>query len=260
MHYERQKYKDLPTPADANPFDCFQRKYDGHWTRLEVGEVVNLYSRTGKLKDSWENPTGIRGVFFGERMFGNQFAKQREDLYGKYENIYLFDCLEVGTERVSLMSVPYSIRYEYLHDVGALMNASINDRIRVVETYYMTDENDKELFIEQVRLAGWEGVVVRHSTQTAKVPIHRYKFSFQKELTITGFEPGCGRLNGSLGAVTGIDSEGVTMLVGGGFSDELRRKIWHNQAHFLGQKFIAEGRGIFDSGSLRHPNFITFTK
>jgi ATP-dependent DNA ligase len=59
-----------------------------------------------------------------------------------------------------------------------------------------------------------------------------------------------------LGAIRAHTSSGVIIDVGGGFTDTQRREIWDNQDLYLGKPFEVEARARFESGSLRHPNFV----
>jgi ATP-dependent DNA ligase len=48
------------------------------------------------------------------------------------------------------------------------------------------------------------------------------------------------------------------MAVGGGFTDEERDHIWHTWPASRGRVLTITGKGRFDSGALRHPNFKGF--
>jgi DNA ligase-1 len=75
-----------------------------------------------------------------------------------------------------------------------------------------------------------------------------------------GFIEGNGRLAGTLGSIIGGKYVNGTLTdtihVGGGFTDAMRDDYWVNMYQYHGQVFEAEGRQLFDSGSLRHPRFL----
>jgi hypothetical protein len=97
--------------------------------------------------------------------------------------------------------------------------------------------------------------------RSKKLEFARWKKSFIRDCKIIGYKEGLPdtRLEGNLGAVNVlIENSNIEMTVGGGFSDELRRLIWDNRKTFFGAVIEAEGKKVFSSGKLRHPNLKRF--
>ena len=79
------------------------------------------------------------------------------------------------------------------------------------------------------------------------------------DLEIIGFEPGSGRLAGTLGAILVRYKYGNVVKVGSGFSDEQRKEIWEHQSDWLGAvctiQYFEESVNAAGGVSLRFPIF-----
>jgi DNA ligase-1 len=77
-----------------------------------------------------------------------------------------------------------------------------------------------------------------------------------------GLEPGKGKHKGRMGAIVCglyVRRKLVRKIsVGGGFTDELREEIWKRCEDYIGRVIEVRGWQVFDSGSLRHPQFVRF--
>ena len=79
------------------------------------------------------------------------------------------------------------------------------------------------------------------------------------DLEVVGFEEGTGRNEGRLGAIL-VKYKNNIVKVGSGFSDELRKEIWHDQNSWLGRtivvKYFEETSNQNGGISLRFPVFV----
>lgn len=243
---DRQKYLDSNIyDARAEGCDTLQLKLDGWWARVEVcdGEA-KVFSRTQRLVHTFQTDPLCHGTFIGEYMFGTQWA-QKQDRYGK---IFFFDCWMASGQDTT--SFQYKERYGLIRANLPLLG----ETARLVQNYPITAFDD--VWKSFVSTGEYEGVVFRRRHGTADDTLLRQKRKVTKDFRVVGFEPGEGKHAGRLGALLGESADGVRIAVGGGFDDGEREAIWANKDMLLGRLFEVEGYAEFESGSLRHPQFV----
>jgi ATP-dependent DNA ligase len=234
--------------VDVANFSLVQLKYDGHWCRLEFsGSNGTGYTTSDRAEVSGiVCPLFRNSIVIGEHLFGTNWAKSNPDRTGK---IILFDCVVLHGEDISLR--PYIERYSQLENM--VTNAR-HPQLWLPQTYPATRLGS--IWEQFVIKRDFEGVVLRNDKQTYFDKLHRCKRDFETTYTCIGFTEGEGKHTGRLGALVVSLPNGATGTVGGGFSDADREYIWTHQADFIGREFDAAGKRLFDSGALRHPNFI----
>lgn len=252
MSFQKQTYKDVEFAdlfTNATAWDLVQLKYDGHWCRLEFDSEGNGYgySSTGNLETSIDCPSLANYTFIGEHIYGTNWAKKG----GREGVLVLFDC--VVRSGVDISTQPYELRHTLLSDLIPTI-----PRERLFVAYTVSISHLKLLWDKFVLgPQSFEGIVLRKWDQPYETTLHRCKRDYEQTYYAIGFVEGKGRLTGTLGAVIGGDEHGLELCrVGGGFSDEHRIEIWNNQEKYLNRQFDAVGKGLFESGALRHPNFL----
>jgi ATP-dependent DNA ligase len=247
MLTDRQPYKDCDiAAARAHACDIAQLKYDGWWSRIDIANgYIRFYSRTQRLfKELVFDDHELSCVLLGEHMQGTQWSQAP----GRIGRTYLFDCLKWG--EVELTESSYRDRYRVLR----LLPQRLPDTFELVPNFRMQDA--EQIWEAQVATAHYEGMVFRRGTDPVSTTLYRNKRVFTEDLLCTGFVEGMGKFAGTLGAINAETADHVKVDVGGGLSDEDRREIWDNQSLYLNKWFEVEARAKFDSGSLRHPNFV----
>jgi len=226
--------------------DLVQLKYDGWWSRIEIAEGwVRFYSRTSRLfKELQLANTDLRCTLIGEHMQGTQWAQEP----GRIGRTFLFDCWSWGD--TTLAEVPYRDRYRVLR----LAPSHLPESFTVAPCFPMVRAN--EIWDNYVATSQYEGLVFRRSADDLGATVYRQKQIITDDLVCDGFIEGMGKFAGTLGAIRAHTKDNVLIDVGGGFTDSQRREIWDNQDLYLGKTFEVEARARFESGSLRHPNFI----
>ena len=248
MTYKPQKFKDI---QEVDPLaDSVQLKYDGWWTQIVFHNgSYETYSKTNRLIDQGGIfPSCPNCVFIAEYLYGTQWS-QTPERKGTY---LIFDLVEY--EGADLSDLPYNERITAAKRIRPSLPSS---KFSVVGTYPL--EMTSHLWTNEVLTDNYEGLVFRRSSDPYSVKLSRWKPRYYKTLRATDFVEGAGKHAGRLGAIiaTGTDgNEDNSQRVGGGFSDTEREEIWADQEKFRGQWFEAVGRRVFDSGSLRHPNFV----
>ena len=227
--------------------NCFQLKYDGWWTRAVFTDgSFTMYSQTGREFNTGHVSSGLNAIVIGEFMQGTQWSQDPHHK-GKF---YVFDLWEF--DGVELTGMSYRDRYAYLKSIKPLLPSWAE----LVVNYPMDTYNTIwEMFVMSGK---FEGVVYRDSHSPVSKPLLRIKRDIEDTYLAVGFEEGIGKHSGRLGAIITDKKtdDGKSATVGGGFSDEERHEIWNNQAAYINRKFDVVGKHRFNSGLLRHPNFI----
>lgn len=242
------KYKDATyQEALAEKYDLLQLKYDGWNARIEIHfGWVTWYSKTGRKYAQICYPdTELHAVIYAEHMFGTQWGTQPE----REGQVWCHDLYAIDEQPVAHMQ--YRERYSLLRSI----TNRLPEKFSVVQSYPM--EKFAEVWKDNV-LSGpmFEGVVFKRRHDPLNGVIFRQKQVVTEDLQVIGFKEGTNRLTGMLGALIGRTKAGVLVDVGGGLEDVERFMIWTNPDKYMNRWFEAEARGRFESGSLRHPNFI----
>lgn len=252
----RQKYKDLDKPQDAVKLgmDIVQLKYDGRWACIQQdGRGITATSRTGKPLNMAhiESRQSTSFTMIAEYVFGTQWAI-RTGLSGQ---VFVFDCVHINGANIS--GWPYRDRISFARDVVAGMG---DNRVHVVQNYPI--HTTMELWDEKVAKGEFEGLVFRKSTDGYDGRLARCKKEVTDDYVIIDMSEGEGKCAGMVGRVEVgqfIDGELVSMMsVGGGFSDALRIDMWNRKVKYIGTVIEVVGKERFESGALRHPNFVRF--
>lgn len=265
--FECQDYKELTSIEEAfalvkNPLDwCWQLKADGIWGKVLITAdfKCTVTSKTGQVKETFETDRVLEGlsrgpiVLVAEYMYGTQWSKKKD----REGMIYVFDCLVVDGEDIS--GWPYLDRVKK----AAGIVAELGWRFEMVKSCSIDVLGQAWLQIERTR--EYEGIVLRKRRDPYQAIIYKLKTEIEDDYVISGFyegEPG-GKHEGRLGGVevSQFDADGIlrkVMNVGGGFSDKLRSDIWQDKAEYYLRVIKCKGKARFDSGALRHPNFVCF--
>lgn len=249
-HLARQTYQDVDlSEINTHNHPICQLKYDGIWCDAHVTDSLITYiSRHGLVKKTTSIPRHSLqpGHYIGEFMFGSEWA---QDLTRK-DNLYLFDYL--SPDYKSDWQKPYQNRIETLKGIELPKSWAVVDSF---------DSKEKDNIWELLVAPGhFEGLVFRHPQDTWLHTLLRAKGEVTEDLMIVGFEVGEGRLSNTLGAVLCKDGKNpdMTHVVGGGFTDAQRNRIWNNRMDYVGKWIRVIAKKKFASGLLRHPNFHSF--
>lgn len=260
-HFTKQNFRDVEADAllaDYNQWDILQLKYDGHWCRLEFDEEgKGLGFTTGeKVEVQLQCPELAKCIVIGEHMFGTNWAKQR----GREGSIVLFDIVVSDGEIVAEKA--YSQRWDLL--IRRLETTNHPKLFRAMTKPATEVPTIWEKFI--LGPQQFEGLVLRNWNQPYSASIDRAKRDIEVTYIAVGFTEGQGKHSGRLGAIQAAVPEEpsiavgqsleIVCSVGGGFTDAERIEIWNNQDKYLGREFDATGKQLFESGALRHPNFV----
>lgn len=259
--FECQKYIELECFGQVKEelqnlnYVC-QLKYDGIWAQVVIeNNVATVYSKTHKKKDSFPCPLDLRRtVIIAEYMYGSQWS-QRE---GRAGRLYCFDCVMLDGMDISALSYETRIR-EFLKPSFWMLDSC---KFVGINSYSLGNAFAVWDNIALQKTLDFEGLVFRSTEGGWDDTIFKLKREVEDDYVIMGFTPGKNKHEGRLGALlVGQYDNGIlvqVMAVGGGLSDAVRAGVWDHSSQFLGQVCTVVGKARFDSGALRHPNFVRF--
>lgn len=266
LYYDCQKYDELDGVEDVRIQEMvgqdpsrslFQLKYDGIWARIVVEEnCAYVYSKTGQLKESIYIDSTLPSlgqwpvVLLGEYMYGSQWSQQ-ENRSGV---LFIFDCVSVAGSDIS--GEPYETRYRkaihFCRELGR--------RFLPVACYSIL--NCGGVWLEIEKRKSHEGLIFRRWDSPYSATLLKLKREVEDDFVILGVEEGQGKHAGRLGALLlgqfNPATEDIEFVckVGGGFDDLARQTIWDFREKVTGHVCLVRGKGRFDSGAIRHPNFV----
>ena len=228
-------------------------KYDGVRVVAEVTkEYVKLTSRQGFDKTEefpeiviklmkWFSNTQLESVTLDGEVISDSFESVAKRLGRDSENItkdnnlkfVVFDITNINDE--CLKSRGFS-------DRRFIMNNNIENNEWVGKSHIVSVQKFSPLvnFYNECVDNGEEGVVIKDPNGTYAIESKderkgawKIKPFHEVDLRIVDFYEGEKKYTGSLGGITCIDDKGdIEVNVGSGFSDELRKHIWHNQYNY----------------------------
>lgn len=175
---------------------------------------------------------------------------------------------------------PYSERRAQVMKLVAELKPILGDRVVAAPSYFANSVEEVMGYYERFRARGFEGAMVKKLDGTYKAgKSHdwlKIKAEETEDLIIKDAfpgEPGT-KYADCLGGVI-VDRQGVDVRVGGGFSDDQRKKLWDDYLHdvalretnaallltegkLLGRMIEVEYHEVTKDGSLRHPRFKRF--
>lgn len=250
---ERPVYLDYAPKnwAVADKFDSVELKMDGQLGRMELSDGTVLLGEY-LFGSNWAYRNGMEGQFWAFdvlQLFGKDYRTER------------FSVRKLALEKIAfaLPSVPYQIwsRRGQLkgegHDASAIF--------KLVQTYPLREAGF--LWDQYVVDKGYEGLVFKHSDHAYGTPWGRMKKVLTMDYVVVGFNPStaktkAGKMVQSIQA--GLIVNGVMKVVAniGGLDHALSSDMFKDPGKYLGRVFEAEGKDLFESGALRHPNFLRF--
>lgn len=264
--YDCQSYEELAGPddvykmvIDAGPPEfkqlpsnwLLQLKQDGIWARVVIqNNQYEIFSKTGQLKKSGNLPQGLLisqpTVLIGEFMYGSQWSTH-PDRTGR---LYIFDCLvDNGKELVSL---PYKDRYR----AAVSQVLQLGQPFNILPCYSISKLGEMWLSLREKT----EGFIIRRWSDSWNATLFKLKFEVEDDFVVMGAFGGTGKYAMMLGALSvgQYDETGklqFVMNVGGGYTDKQRRDWWPSDP-VAGKVILVRGKGRFNTGALRHPNFV----
>lgn len=235
-------FKTIDLKQGRQRYDICQIKFDGWFCYLKTKrDDIVIYSKTQRELKTYPRPEEIPPglTFMGEYLFGTNWVERRPHLKGR---IVVYDVLQ---------PLPYSQRYRQVKEFVRVSTGTIP--VLLVQNFHTTQAN--EVWLKAVVAGGHEGLVFRNWKDDS-FDLGRCKAKYEEVYYVVGVTEGVGKHAGRLGALVIETLDGTREgRVGGGFTDEQREAIWESPDDYIGRFVEVEGKALFNSGLLRHPNF-----
>jgi DNA ligase-1 len=274
------KYFDKPEYLEGFEFVLTTKIDGGRINAIKENDQVSFYTRAGQLyeglveleKEMLETlPNGI--VLDGEITLLNNKGIPSKEAYKAAMKLTRKDGPKSGLKMIVFDYMPISdwkaqeSNFEYVSRREMLeseLSKKPHTYFEVLPTLYRGKDTSKVLeFLDQAIANKEEGIMINLSYAPYEFKRTNSLLKVKKmdtlDLEVIGFEEGSGRLTGTLGAALVRYKDGNVVKVGSGFSDELRKEIWTNQADWLGAiiecQYFEETRNADGGISLRFPVF-----
>ena len=150
----------------------------------------------------------------------------------------VFDLLPKSEFELGESALPYKDRLADLNNMREKAVSLGVKSISVVETLYSgTDAAMIDFYLDKMVREDKEGLMLNRDSKYYRKRhngILKVKRFYTVDLRVTGFEPGSGRLAGTLGAFV-VDYKGNSLNVGSGMTDEERARFWQMGDELIGR-------------------------
>jgi ATP-dependent DNA ligase len=262
MTQVRPRYVELE-PEQSLPlgigFDVVELKLDGQWGRLVVenGQWA-IWSRHGQVKASGATTSRAQIELQGEFLFGSNWA-HRKGLSGQF---WAFDVTRYRGLNVGAWPLGdrRGLLWRVVQEHGWCLEGL--PPVKVVKQHQVG--RWPGLWENDVLARGFEGLVFKRLADPFGATWGRMKRVWSVDYVCMGCNEGGGRYTGVAASSLqgGLWIEGQLQHVAniGGMSDEMRYAVYAKPEQYVGRVFEAKGKGLFESGGLRHPNFVKWRK
>jgi DNA ligase-1 len=258
---------------------------------IDKKEVVQ-YTRNGLINDNFPHIRKMFEVFipllkesmvFDGEIVSQNFQEMMTQLNRKSNlnttdaKLALFDIIPWASFKAGVWKVSQVDRHDALCAFEGVFSRKMGDTVYIIPKLAVdldTEAGQKAFreFNNDAVKAGFEGIMIKdpnayYVTDRTDSWL-KIKPKITVDLTVTGFEPGKvgGENEHSLGGMIceGVeDGKNIKVVVGNGYSDELRNDIWNNKSKVKGRIVEVEGDVITksrdsDTWSLRFPVFARF--
>lgn len=242
-------------------------KYDGLRCVCIIDETgdVNFLSRNGKKLYNLRHIEqairylGLRSVVFDGEAKGKEWNDSQSMLRSSKNKVdsstleyHIFDMIDLEQWK---NKDTFSLAVRKLNMSEIAFQSPLKEVPYAEIQDYKTAKGVFDKLIER----GYEGAVIKdlQSTYSFKKSKDwlKWKETITEDITITGYEEGTGKNVGRLGAFL-CDFNGVTVKVGGGFSDEQRETFWATKEDMIGRVIECKSQEVTKDGSLRFPVYV----
>ena len=218
-----------------------------HITNPEIGPYIGLEGTTldGEMfKTDFPTTAGIMGS-------GPALAVEKQKTSG-WITYYVFDCMVF--RGIDIRGKSLAERRKVAAHVVKTMN---NPNVKLVPQW---GDNFGEHFNAMVAVGG-EGLVIKDTRLGYGIGWAKMKKTFDVSCVISGFKPGNGKYESSLGAMTlSVYENGKLLEVGycSGFDDKLRQKMAENPGDFIGKVVDVFAHELTKDKRIRHATWHRF--
>jgi DNA ligase 1 len=255
-------------------------------------KTVTQYSRDGKQNDRFETiATGLaqllpqlkQSIVLDGEMISRNFQdlmkqlNRKEDVDTSDAKLALFDILPLTDFLAGECKMTQTERQEVLAGFMPLLQTACGDKVYVIPKLLVdldTPEGQAEFkqFNNETVAAGYEGIMIKDPQASYKCKRTdswmKIKPFITVDLEVIAVEPGKpeSKYKHTLGGLLcrGVDQgKEIEVMVGGGYTEELRDEIWNDQDNVIGRTVEVKGDALTRAQdgatySLRFPVFMGF--
>lgn len=225
-------------------------KYDGV---RAIWDGQKLVSRSGKV---FTSPSWFTKDFPPFALDGELWSKR-----GDFENIVsIVNTKDSGSAWKALRYMVFEVPKqegsldERLKVLETYLTEHENTRIKIIEQIKVNDTKEVKVYFDKLREVGAEGIVLRNPSLSyyvgRKKDALKHKPYIDAECKVIGFLEGKGKYKGMLGALK-CDYEGKVIKIGSGFSDEERKSSFD-----IGRIITFKYYGLTRLGNPKYPVFL----
>lgn len=241
--------------AAAKRYQWVEPKYDGHFARVELDHKCwTIYSSTDRIVQRGElvrkhKPTTL----WAEHIRGTEWSRKPERIE-QYEQLAVFAAPRIAGQAM----VPHD---DLTRDVLATwLKEYVREEDPFVERLFLVERQRaakaKALWQRLVKGDDYEGLVF------GGAGLARMKAAVTCDYVCMGFESSdSDRFSGwavrnVIGGLYDVNGKLQRITTVSGLTDEQRGEFYRDPKRYVGRVFEAEGKRLFRSGKLRHPNFL----
>lgn len=240
----------------TQPFIFYTRSGKEIESVQHIGEQLQATLRCFDTQDG-DSESSHLVVFDGEIVttsFNDTVSQvRRKGAQAKDADFHVFDALNKKTWDEGGGSDGYAARRDALE--ALLNNGADMPNVTPVHQYVVNSDEEVQAIFQSIFDKGGEGVIVKDLAAPYQKKRHAGWLKIKGEETvdcpITGYKPGTGKYENTLGALL-VDYKGVEVRVSG-MSDAMRTEFWENQDAYLGVMVEVEYHEETPDKSLRHP-------
>ena len=277
------KYFDKPEYLEGFDFVLTTKIDGGRIIAIRENDQVSFFTRAGQRYEGLVDlEKELRDNFIGDYVFDGEITilenagVPSKDAYKQAMKItrsdgekhglkmIIFDCMPLRDWKAQKSNYEYITRREMLESA---FSKRPHTYFEVLPVLYRGKDTSKVLqYLDKAIANNEEGIMINlsHAPYDFKRTnaLLKVKKMSTVDLEVVGYEEGSGRLSGTLGAILVRYKDGNTVKVGSGFSDELRKQIWHNPEDIIGKiievQYFEETTNADGGKSLRFPVFKDF--
>jgi len=255
-------------------------------------KTVTQYSRDGRRNDRFGDITGDlaklipdlkQSIVLDGEMISRSFQdlmkqlNRKDDVDTSDARLALFDIIPLSDFRAGESLLKQVDRHEVLVGMMPMIQAACGDRVYVIPKMMVnldTDEGQAQFreFNNDTVAAGYEGIMIKDPLATYRTKRTdawmKIKPFITVDLEVVSIEPGKpeSKFKHTLGGLLcrGVDQgKHIEVMVGGGYTEELRDEIWNNKDTVIGRTVEIKGDALTraqdgNTWSLRFPVFMQF--
>lgn len=256
-----------------------QPKLDGFRSIYKPDQEAIFLGRSGlpieniQLKEAFKALYGVQDYILDGELYSHELGfdeiasilNSEDKVVPTSLKYVVYDCVPLKDWENRSCKLSYDFR---LNTLRQLVQSDIGDRKRITDIVSDTVNSSGEAveLYKKYLTDGYEGVMLKNPlgyykwkrTTVNSGEMLKVKPFTTIDVKITGVYEGEGKFEGTLGGITIATDSGISVSIGTGFSDNIRKEIWTNQSKYISKMVEISYFEETEDGSLRFPVFKRF--